>query len=172
MITIGKKIIYKICFKTLQDNYLVWLQYKILNRILGVKKLLYGMRISQDDNCRLCNDEKETIIHLFCRCPIVQSLWENLSNWILNKLEIRIDIDNPTQILGCFQMNFNHIPLNSLILVTKSYIFWCAKKSRNPDIFGLQKRIKQMYYEQKAIASKNFTQDKFQKQWNHWASLF
>ena len=166
------KTIYKICFKTLQDNYLVWLQYKILNRILGVKKLLYGMRISQDDNCRLCNDEKETIIHLFCRCPIVQSLWENLSNWILNKLEIRIDIDNPTNFLGCFQMNFNHIPLNSLILVTKSYIFWCAKKSRNPDIFGLQKRIKQMYYEQKAIASKNFTQDKFQKQWNHWASLF
>ena len=57
--------VYKICFNTVQDNYLIWNQYKILNRILGVKKLLYDMKIFDNSTCRLCNQAEETILHLF-----------------------------------------------------------------------------------------------------------
>ena len=38
-------IIYRMCFKTIYDNSVIWFQYKILFRILGTKDYLFKMKI-------------------------------------------------------------------------------------------------------------------------------
>ena len=37
--------IFRKCFYTIHDNYLIWFQYKIIHRILGTCKSLYNMGI-------------------------------------------------------------------------------------------------------------------------------
>ena len=59
------KKIYKICFKSLNDNNIIWLQYKILQRILGTKQQLFKMNLSNSEYCRICNSSPETLVHLF-----------------------------------------------------------------------------------------------------------
>ena len=163
---------YKICFKSVQDNYLTWLQYKILNRILGVKRFLHIINISTDSNCRLCNAGEESISHLFCNCFKVQPLWENLTIWIYNKLGYQINIDTQTIIFGHYHRGNSYIPLNTILLVTKSYIFWCARLKKDPDIFQVQKWVEKTYNEQYALACTNLRQDIFYKKWNQWSAIF
>ena len=60
--------IHKICFKTFQDNYLIYLQYKLIIQILGTKSLLYKMSITDDKQCSFHKEQEETISHLFFDC--------------------------------------------------------------------------------------------------------
>ena len=55
----------------------------------------------------------------------------------------------------------NQIPINSIILHTKSYIIWCARNSKTPHITQLQKRVKSMIILQKGMHRKNTEFKKF-----------
>ena len=81
------KIVYKACFKTLQDNDLIWMQYRILNNILGNKAYQYKVKITSDPSCTLCKQHDETNIHLFVTCPKVKSFWETIEivNLLINR---------------------------------------------------------------------------------------
>ena len=163
---------FKICFSTIENNYLKWHQYKILTRILGVKSKLHKMKIKDDAICRLCNNQEETLIHLFTQCPKIIPLWDNLSIWIRNKLNILINFTHTYIILGYLNNNNYTCPLNTIILVTKSYIFWCCRSQVNPNPLDLQNKIYQCYIEQKQINDLKNTGDKFLKIWNVWKVLF
>ena len=53
--------IYKYCFISVPDNHLKWLQFKIINRILGTRSLLFKMNITYDPLCAFCKDSEETL---------------------------------------------------------------------------------------------------------------
>ena len=40
-------IIYKVCFKAIEDNYIIWFQYKILYNILGTKNIYTNLNCIQ-----------------------------------------------------------------------------------------------------------------------------
>ena len=65
--------IFNICFKTVQDNFLVLYQYRILYRILGTKDYLYTVKISTDRTCGICGNYSKTIKHLFVDCE--KKIW-------------------------------------------------------------------------------------------------
>lgn len=71
---------YNICFKTIKDHYLIWHQYKILNRILGTHSLMYKVKIKTTNRCNICQNHEETLFHLFINCLSVATLWEDLNN--------------------------------------------------------------------------------------------
>ena len=48
------KSIYRNCFKTVEDNDLVWFQYRLLNRILGTNKYLVKIKQKVNANCNFC----------------------------------------------------------------------------------------------------------------------
>ena len=161
-----------ICFNTVENNYLKWHQYKILTRILGIKTKLYKMKIKDDAICRLCNNHDETLIHIFTQCPKTTPLWENLSIWIRNKLNILTNFTEIIIILGYLNSNNYAQPLNTIILVTKSYIFWCCSNHVNPNPMDLQNKIFQCHTEQKQIYELKGKNEKFLKMWNVWMQLF
>ena len=45
-------IIYKICFKSINNNNYIWFQYKTINNILGTRYHLYKVKISESNQCR------------------------------------------------------------------------------------------------------------------------
>ena len=164
--------IYKTCFKSISDNYLIWFQYKILNRILGTQYLMCKMRIVNDPSCRLCNDNVETLKHLFCECQYVHTLWENIQLWIKTKTGIEITLNNSNIILGYINQDETNKPLNMVLLRTKSYIFWCARQRKIPNIIDLQRNIKKTYDEQISLFTINQKIEKFNKIWVVWKNLF
>ena len=56
------------CFKTVKDFYLIWVQYRILSRILGTRSYLCKIGITNNGTWQLCNSNSETILHIFQQC--------------------------------------------------------------------------------------------------------
>lgn len=164
--------IYKICFKTLPDNYLIYQQYKIINQILGTRSLQYKMSITKDKQCSFCKEHEETLMHLFFDCDQVFLLLQVLYDWILNKTNIQIILNKTAFILGYTYPLSNQIPINTINMITKSYIFHCSRNSKRLNIYHLQNRIKDTFETQEYISKKNNQLDKFNKIWNNFKSLY
>ena len=102
-IKISKQIwkqIFKNCFKTVQDNTLIWMQYRILNRILGTCEYLFKINVKENPKCSFCDKESETIIHLFFCCEHTQIFWTDLKSDILLLLDINLSVKDSDVILG------------------------------------------------------------------------
>ena len=86
--------VFYLCFNTILDNKLVWLQYKLLYRILGTNKL-YQIGRSKDKVCRICKSDTETLVHLFVTCETVRQLWSDLNNWVGHSLNKQLSNKYP-----------------------------------------------------------------------------
>ena len=164
--------LYKSCFYSILDNHYAWFQYRILHRILGVQDLLFKIKISDTNKCRLCGEQKETIIHLFTECRKSVVLWENLLSWIHSNVTIRIELNKADKILGYVQPDSNFWSLNLILTVTRYYIFTCAKATRQLNIYHLQSVIKQKYLEQETLSKLSNRNDFFEKNWSVWKNIF
>ena len=163
---------FKTCFKSVNDNYLIWHQYKILNRILGTKLYLTKVKISNDSMCSFCNNVPESLLHLYFQCPLVEDLWNNIQIWIYNKLGFNVPLDDKTIILGHLTRDNLYYPLNLIILRTKAFIFQHSKSSKMLNIYMLQRSIKKTYIEQFLLAKINLKEENFTKSWQPWLPLF
>ena len=92
---------------------------------------------------------RNAILHLFWECPKSVEIWKNVSMWINNKLKININttLNKETIILGYLLNNEFYYPFNTILITTKSYIFWCCRHSVPLNIFNLQSRIIFFYEE-------------------------
>ena len=165
-------IIFNVCFKTIQDNQLIWFQYKVLMRILGTARLQNVMRILDSNICRLCGRTEESIMHLFTECIASVNIWTSLKTWIKNITNIDIHFSPKDIILGYLQKDNRYLPINTIIIVTKHYIFNCAQTRHPPDFFTLQKKIKNVYIEQKLLSKFKDKHECFIKQWAIFSPLF
>ena len=107
-------LIFRACFKTVSDNHLIWFQYRIIHRILGTQKLLFQMKIMPNPLCSFCQTEPETLCHLFLECPSTQSLWQNIENWIKNKLNINVNLSHKIKMLGYTIQDCQFLSINTI----------------------------------------------------------
>ena len=135
-----------------KDNHLIWLQYCILNKILGTKSLLFNMSKSGDNLCRICKGAPETILHLFIQCDYSHTLWTYLQalGWFTRITNLTFDIDAQKILLG--DTSENHYTLNILFLSTKYYIFQSLVRMKEPYLIMLQQFIKKVYEEQEYLS--------------------
>ena len=56
------KSIYRNCFKTVENNDLVWFQYKLFNRILGTNKYLVKIKQKVISKCNLCKKKLKALL--------------------------------------------------------------------------------------------------------------
>ena len=123
--SINTDTVFKSCFLTSSDTSLQWLQYRLIYKILPVKYYLKKIGIINEDFCSFCEDESETIVHLFYECPIIKVLWEQLSNFLKNNSNLFI-IFTLKEILFGKNHSLIHTAFNLIILWTKKYIFNCS----------------------------------------------
>ena len=79
--------VYKICFKSISDNVLVWFQYRLLYNILNTNDYLHKVKIKENKMCNMCNEYTETCLHLFSDCIKAEELWNNIDTWLKIKRE-------------------------------------------------------------------------------------
>ena len=116
--------LFRICFKTIQDPYFKWLQYRIMHRILGTQIILHKMGVADSNKCLLCRStSEETLLHLFFSCSEANQLWRQLENRIFNKTGFYIHFSPEDVLLGYIHHNSNSVAINTLIMVIKCYIY-------------------------------------------------
>ena len=61
-------------------------QYKILNNILYLNKMLFLFGITKNSMCSFCKTQEETIMHSFYDCAHTQLLWKKLQTYLSSHL--------------------------------------------------------------------------------------
>ena len=130
--------IFKICFRFSRHASLTWLQYRILYRIIGVRKHLSVICKDNSDICRLCATEQESIEHLFFHCSQTNQLWCSITNWIKFKMGITHVFNIREVLFGYMYSDSYYEPMNLLILSAKNYIFHCALNYRKLNFYAFQ----------------------------------
>ena len=163
--------IFTTCFKVIYDNDIIWFQFRIIHRILATQELLYKMSIKAEQKCLLCNEVPETLIHLFCQCPNVKSLWKDLTNWVYQSTNTKLDLATTEILLGYLKSDY-YIPINVLILGTKRYIYSASRNNYNIEFSSLKAKLKLLYSEQYSIAKLNLKEEYYKQCWSSFSLLF
>ena len=166
------KRIFQVCFKTIKDNDLIWMQYKVLYRILGTNDLLFKINRHDDGKCSFCKEYNESILHLFVQCKNVQNFWSELKTNMQLILGIDLAIDPSTIILGNLLTKVDAIPLNTVYLAAKLYIFRKSKLNQIPNYSNFCNVFKKIYFEQEYVAKLELKTINFTKIWGHFSQIF
>ena len=164
--------IYNICHNTVKDNDIIWLQYRILNRILGTNKLRFAMSQINSNKCRLCQIHEESLFHMFYDCDITKQFHNNLRKWIENKTKFKIPVDALTYILGYLTQNQYFVPVNTVLLLAKKYLFTCAYLKDQPNIHAFLAQFESVFKEQELLARINNRLEDFNNNLGRWRALF
>ena len=92
------KNVFRQKFYSVQDNRLIWLQYRLIHRLLGTKDILCKMAIEDSNICRICQCEPETLMHHFCTHTV--NLCNSLVLWIDSCTNKRIAFSPKEIIIG------------------------------------------------------------------------
>ena len=69
------------------------MQFKILHFILVTKEKLLQCGLAQDDICTFCEEEIETLPHIFGECEVTKLLWSTITYTFhpVNKINFAMD---------------------------------------------------------------------------------
>ena len=163
------KRINKNIFSGSSDKYLQWFQYRIVHRIIGTNKLLFKIKIKESPKCTFCQNDDESISHLFFDCPIVLRFLISIQNLISNQTNNhQFTIEKEDIILG----NHENQALNTILLLVKKYIYDAKMKEHPLNLEHLLKRIKEYINIEKFIQNKNNNLEQFLKKWEGWDFLY
>ena len=150
----------------------MWFQYKLIYNILATRSYLFNLKITKSNTCGICSNSVETIQHLFTQCSIVQTLWSSILKWIREKINQNYVLSEINKLFGYLIRDQNFLSMNFILLITREYIFRCAKKKLLPKLDHLKIILKQIYYEEKYISIVNLKEHSFEKSWSLWEPLF
>ena len=81
------KSIYLLPRRVTLDTNLRMFQYKLLNNVLYLNKMLFRFKKVDSPLCSYCNEE-ETLLHLFYSCLITKQIWNKLRQYFSQFINI------------------------------------------------------------------------------------
>ena len=155
----------------MHDNDLIWFQIKLIYRILGTKVYQNKIGLSEQFMCSFCQNQAETLIHMFTECIKTQEIWKSLEMHIYQKTQKRVIFPKLTILFGYLIHDQNNEPLNMIILLTKVYIFKCSQNNAPLNLNALKSKLKKHYIERKLLARLNNQEESFIKKWEIWSHM-
>ena len=127
------------------------------------------MNLSDTGKCTFCNEEKETIEHLFFDCIVVSDLWKNFELCLKTKCGLlQINLSKSDILFG--NLKFDTV-LNQILLCVKIYIFRSKTERSIPTFIGLNKSLSYFYKTEKYIATKDQELISFNLKWNTYKTF-
>ena len=138
-----------------------------MHKRLTTNRFLSKIGIKDTDKCSFCEDEPESLIHLFWSCKKTSSFWNSLTNWLLlcgiNDQNFWL---NCAVALGLTPSLPGVMCLINFCLLIARYLIWkCKYNQKLPDLLGficLLKTYKEL------DLSKNTLKQKFWEPLNKW----
>ena len=141
-------------------------QYRLLQRGLVTNIQLSKWKITESDQCSFCQQAEESVCHLLYFCPIVQSLWQMIFQFLEREYGVVLRCEIQHIILNSIVQKRNHVA-NFICLLTKQYIY-AQRCLKGQLVFNrLISHIKKVQSIEKYIAIKN---DKLSKHMLKWGS--
>ena len=173
---LGRDVSWDVCFKKMhkiKDIKLKWLQIRIIHRIIPTNVVLKEMGVKECHDCSFCESEKDSIVHLFWRCPWINNFWNKLENLVRDKCENAkyVRLTENIVLFGSDKDFVSDVTFDLIILLAKQYIFQCKVAQSKPLLSVFQKQLKCRYEIDKYIAQINFEQNKFLLNWCQYEPL-
>ena len=70
--------------------------YKLVNRIITTNRFLKIINVRDDDKCTFCDQETETLAHVFWFCPDVQTFISEVSSYLQSQHQINLIFEPKT----------------------------------------------------------------------------
>ena len=144
------------------------------NRILTTNCFAYKLKLIDSESCTFCHETKETVVHLFWECKIVQNFWTHYVNWLTKycKHICNLKLSPELVIFGCKDNLKTDSIFDLLLLLAKYFIYRCKVQMVQLNIFNFQNEAKQRYEIEKSICISKQKFSKFYTKWSLYISLF
>lgn len=147
--------------KATNSVYLLYLHYRVINRIITTNKYLQDIGISDHSTCTFCTRETETITHLFWRCPVTQTFLQNIDRELYTQYQIHLDYREQSWF---FLQETD--PLQTLLIcITKAIIFKARNVERKPEVSHMMNTLKIEAQKEQFASKLNNKLDTFEKKW-------
>ena len=134
--------IYKLPFLSTIETKLRSFQFKINHNIYYTNEKLYRDKLSDTLLCYFCNQDTDSILHLFVECPCVEDLWGFLNDFLNNALNLP-PLQVAEKILGVHEKinSPQYDVVNHLTIIVKHFIHMCKHKNTRPSVPRLKEKI-------------------------------
>ena len=168
------KTIFKNAIKHSLDTQLQWFQLRLIHRILPTKKYLALCKLTDSSQCSFCNDNTESLSHLFWHCIHVRKFWEELQKLLYENCIhcTRFKFKEELILFGCAENVYTDKPMNLIILFAKFYIYKCKFESNKPSLKPFLQQLANRIRIEKTIANCNNKYNKHKEEWFVYEPLF
>ena len=134
-------------------------QYRFMLRaIITINVQLVKYKLRQSESCTFCNQQRESLLHLFYECYSIQPLWDwigTMSRSVTWKdvATVRVN-ENPKAVV------------NILVLAVKHYIYVTHCTLQKPNLESCKIYCKNIEKIEVCIANKNHKQNYHNKKWS------
>ena len=115
---------YKLPFLCTVETKLRVFQFKFIHRRIATNDFLHKIGKKESDSCSFCVDDTETLTHLFWNCKFSQIFWKNISQWIIENLDLTNFSFSPALCLDLVD-RISNLLLHHFLLIARHYIYSC-----------------------------------------------
>ena len=156
------KQIFKLLHSIVVESYVKAFQYKVINSILYTNTKLYKIGFRTNDLCISCDNQPESLTHLFYHCSRSKKFWIEFELCWCLICNQRIGLCLENVLFGILTENACPLLqlLNYFIFIGKVYLWDCRSKQILPNIYGFRAEIIAKY-ETKKISNIDFLKRKW-----------
>ena len=137
-------------------------QFKFLHRRIATNSFLFKIKLLESNLCCFCQSAKETLLHLFWECPIIEAFWNRVQQFFVS-----VDLIPASQVLTlrqCLDLKGEKSALlfNHCLLLGRFHIYSCKYKNIRPSSIETLIRLEEI---EKHVSIITGTQNAFQQKW-------
>ena len=140
------------------------LPFKFIHRRIATNDFLHKIGKKESDSCSFCVDDTETLTHLFWNCKFTQIFWKNISQWIIDNLDLTNFSFSPALCLGLVD-RISNLLLHHFLLIARHYIYSCKLRNTHPLLPIYIQLITSSMEIEKQVALDNNNLASFRKKW-------
>lgn len=140
-------------------------QFRFVHRRIFLNEILYKWKIVDTARCFYCENEYETMEHLFIHCTVTSRFWELLQNWFECATDTVVNL-TPLDIALC---QTNDRTLNTILICAKQFIFKRRIQEKFINFYIFKDELKLLAKFEKKWAYQQNTKSgwvRFNKKWN------
>ena len=150
-----------------------WLQIRIVHRILATNIVLKEMGVKANDLCTFCEDERDSIDHVFWKCNYARLYWTGLENAIHVSCAHAVNFKF-TEKLVLFGTDDNirtdHV-IDFIIVLAKSFLYSCKLNNRIPFFNEFRKHLQSRFKIEEYNAKLYMNVNNFRNNWVYYMPL-
>ena len=125
------------------DSKLLNFHFKLFHRIIFTNSRLFKCRLIETELCTFCNEQRETLLHLFYDCSHVRTFLLQLQDLLRTKCNINFTMAPDKWMLNQFTGTPTEKDCQSMCaILAKHFIYCCKMKNCLPDIRFFKHKLK------------------------------